>query len=260
MTEYATSADGTRIAFDLEGEGPAVVLVAGAIQFRGFDPTTVELAHQLAAKGFTVVNYDRRGRGESPASSFGLQRDIEDIAAMVEVVGGSAALFGSSSGGAIVLAAAAAGLPVTRLALWEVPLGTELGGDGAEFLAGLRERLAAGDGNAAMEYYMKDMPPQWLAGAKQGPGWPIMTALTPSLEGDAEALAWAQSAPRKGLWAGITQPVVAIVGEQTLPIMTSASASIVGNLAHAEALTIPGENHGWEPAVMAGVLAGFLTD
>ena len=67
MTEFVTSADGTRIAFDREGAGPPVILIGGAMQFRGFDPATAEMAHLLAGHGFTVVNYDRRGRGESPA-------------------------------------------------------------------------------------------------------------------------------------------------------------------------------------------------
>ena len=105
MTEFTTSADGTRIAYDRDGDGPAVILVGGAMQFRGFDPTTVEMAHQLAAHGFTVINHDRRGRGESAgATEFSLAREIEDLAALIDGAGGTAALYGSSSGGAIALA------------------------------------------------------------------------------------------------------------------------------------------------------------
>jgi pimeloyl-ACP methyl ester carboxylesterase len=261
MSEFVTSKDGTRIAYDQVGEGPAVILVAGAMQFRGFDPTTVEMAKLLAGEGFTVINYDRRGRGESAgASSFTLRGDVDDIAALIEVAGGEAALFGSSSGGAICLAAAASGLPATKLALWEVPLGPENGADGAEFLAGLREKIDAGDRPGTIEYFMKDMPPEWLEGAKNSPAWPIMLELGPSLPGDSEALAWSQSAPRAELWSSVSQPTLAIVGDQTLPLMPAAAESIVANVPNARSVTIPAAQHTWEPAVMAKTLAEFFAE
>ena len=85
MTEYATSADGTRIGFDRLGSGPPVVLVGGAMQFRAFDPGTVELAQHLAGHGFTVVNYDRRGRGDSPADPpITLAQTLDDLRALVD--------------------------------------------------------------------------------------------------------------------------------------------------------------------------------
>jgi pimeloyl-ACP methyl ester carboxylesterase len=261
MSDFVTSVDGTRIAYDSQGTGPAVILVGGAMQFRGFDPATVEMAGLLAAQGFTVINYDRRGRGESAnASDFFLANEIDDIAALIRVAGRSAALFGSSSGAAIALAAAAAGLPIRKLALWEPPLGEENGTDGAENLAGLRERVEAGGGDATVEYFMKDMPPQWLEGAKQSPGWPTMVAMGPSLLIDSEALAWTQSAPRAALFAKITQPATVILAEQTLPIMSRAAESIVAALPNGRTQIIPGANHSWDPPVMAGALAAFLAD
>lgn len=259
MSEFVTSRDGTRIAYDRVGHGPAVILVGGAMQFRGFDPTTVAMASLLAERGFTVVNYDRRGRGESAdATSFTLDDELDDLAALIDAIGDSAALFGSSSGGAIALAAASRGLPVSRVALWEVPLGAENGSDGAEFFAGLRQTLETGDNEAGVEYFMKDMPPQWLAGAKASPGWPVMVGLAPSLSADAESLAWTQSAPHDELWSPVSQPVLAIVGSSTLPMMTDAADAIVGAVPNGRKLTIEGENHGWQPAVMAAALADFL--
>lgn len=259
MSEFVTSRDGTRIAYEIAGEGPAVILVAGAMQFRAFDPETQEMAQLLADQGFRVVNYDRRGRGESAeAASFTLKGEIDDIAALIDVAGGRASLFGGSSGGAICLAAAAEGLPVTRLALWEVPLRDENGTDGAEFLAGLNERIAAGDRPGTIEYFMKDMPPEWLAGAKTSPGWPIMMALGPSLSADAESIAWTQSAPRAQLWSSVNQPTLVIIGEQTLPFMPAAADSIVENLPNARKMTIPASDHTWSSDVMASVLAEFL--
>ncbi|MBT8159843.1 MULTISPECIES: alpha/beta fold hydrolase [Arthrobacter] len=261
MSEFANSKDGTRIAYERHGDGPAVILVGGAMQFRGFDPTTVEMGKQLAAQGFTVLNYDRRGRGESAeTSSFTLQDELDDLSALIEVAGGEAALYGSSSGGAISLAAAAAGLPVTKLALWEVPLRAELGTDGAEFLAGLRERIGSGDKAGTIEYFMKDMPPEWLAGAKNSPGWPIMMEIGPSLSADSESLAWTQSAPRAELWSGVKQPTLVLLGEQTQTIMTEAADAITANIPGAAKKTIPGANHSWEPKVMAGALAEFFAE
>jgi pimeloyl-ACP methyl ester carboxylesterase len=263
MTEHVTSADGTRIAYESAGAGPPVILVDGAMQFRAFDPTSGVMAAALAEHGFTVVRFDRRGRGESPADApITLAQTLDDLRAIIDEVTEGAddavALFANSSGGAIALAAAASGLPISKLVLWEVPLNDELGTDGAEFLAGLRERLAAGDGDATIEYFMRDMPPEWLAGAKASPAWPIMTAMGPSLEPDAEALAWTQSAARPALWAGITQPTLVLVGEQTLDIMGPAADSLVSSLPNATRGTVPAADHAWEPKSMALTIAEFL--
>jgi pimeloyl-ACP methyl ester carboxylesterase len=263
MTEYVTSADGTRIAFDREGSGPPVILIGGAMQFRGFDPTTVEMAHHLADHGFTVINYDRRGRGESPADApITLAQTIDDLRALIdeatEGADDAVALFGNSSGGSIALAAAASGLPISKLVLFEVPLDAEGGVEGAVFLEELRERIAAGDRNGTLETYMADMPPEWLAGAKQSPGWQTMLDLAPSLEPDAESLAWTQSAPRAELLAGVAQPTLALVGEETQPIMTDAAASVVASMPNAQTRTIPASNHQWEPRTMALAIAEFL--
>ncbi|MCU1637851.1 MAG: alpha/Beta hydrolase fold [Microbacteriaceae bacterium] len=261
MSGSVVSRDGTRIAFDRQGDGPPVILVGGAMQFRAFDPETSEMARQLAGKGFTVVNYDRRGRGGSvDAASFTLRDEIDDIAALLEAAGGEAALFGNSSGGAISLAAAAAGLPVTKLALWEPPLGVEGGSEGTEFLDGLRARIEAGDQDGTIEYFMKDMPPEWLEGARDGPGWSTMVGMGRSLAPDAEALAWAQSAPRTGLWAAVSQPVIVLVGEDTLPMMVPAADAIVAAIPTARKATIRAADHRWEPKVMAAALADFLAE
>ena len=260
-TEFVTSRDGTRIGFDRLGEGPAIILVGGAMQFRAFDPTTVAMAANLATQGFTVINYDRRGRGDSAeTASFSLDDTIDDLRALVEATGGEAALFGNSSGGAICLAAAAAGLSISKLILFEVPLGPELGDDGDVFLNGLRERIAAGDREGTVEYFMKDMPAEWLEGARHSPGWPIMVAMGPSLEPDSEALAWAQSAPRAELWASVQQPTLVLVGESTQPIMQVAAESIVANLADARFDTIESADHGWAPERMASAIGQFLVE
>jgi pimeloyl-ACP methyl ester carboxylesterase len=259
VTEYATSTDGTRIAFDRYGSGPAVIFVPAAMQFRAFAPQTGALAAALAAKGFTVVVYDRRGRGESVSPGpFSLAAELEDLRALIDAVGGRAGLVGNSSGGAIALAAASAGLPVTAVALWEVPLDAELGSEGAEFLAGLRERVEAGDEVGTIEFYMRDMPPEWLEGARKSPAWPGMTAISATLLPDAEALAWTQSAPHADLFSPIGVPVLAMYGTETLPLFPSAAEAIAAAVPDGRVATLAGREHSWDLTEMTKALADFL--
>ena len=259
MTEYATSADGTRIAIDRHGSGPAVIFVAAAMQFRAFAPQTGELAKSLAEQGFTVAVYDRRGRGESVSPGpFSLAAELEDLRAVIDAVGGRAGLVGNSSGGAIALAAASARLPVTAVALWEVPLGAELGSEGAEFLAGLRERVDAGDEVGSVEFYMKDMPPEWLDRARQSPAWPVMTAISATLLPDAEALAWTQSAPHAELFSPIEAPVLAMYGTEALPLFPTAAEAVVAAVPDGRVSTVAGREHSWDFAQMTKALADFL--
>jgi pimeloyl-ACP methyl ester carboxylesterase len=119
-----TSADGTRIAYDRYGDGPALILVGGALGYRKFKK--FEQVATALSEHCTVINYDRRGRGDSgdagPASA---RREVEDLAALIDTVGGRASLWGWSSGGAVALRAAAAGVGVERLAVYEVPFKTD---------------------------------------------------------------------------------------------------------------------------------------
>src|SRR5918996_2353811 len=116
--DRVTSQDGTSIAYDRQGSGPAVILVGGAFVDRS---ENAPLAAELA-EGFTVYNYDRRGRGDSgDTPPYAVDREIEDIEALIAERGGSAHLYGISSGGALALEAAAAGVAIDRLAVYEVP-------------------------------------------------------------------------------------------------------------------------------------------
>ena len=118
-----TSNDGTQIAYDSVGSGPPLILVAGATQYRAVDQTTSELARLLAAGGFRVINYDRRGRGDSgDTQPYAVEREIEDIEALVTEAGGEASLFGMSSGAVLAAEAAARGVPVTKLLMYEPPM------------------------------------------------------------------------------------------------------------------------------------------
>src|SRR5512135_3587311 len=113
------SKDGTAIAFDQSGQGPALILVGGAFQYRAIDPPTAQLA-ALLAQHFTVFHYDRRGRGDSgDTQPYAIEREIEDLESLIKEAGGSAFVFGMSSGGVLALDAVARGLAITKLALYE---------------------------------------------------------------------------------------------------------------------------------------------
>lgn len=220
MSLTVTSRDGTRIAFDQEGDGPAVILVAGAFQFRAFDEPTVELSRLLAQQGFTVVNYDRRGRGESgPSGPGSLEHETDDIAALIEHVGGTAALYGSSSGAAIALWAATRDIGVTAVILWEPPLSFD--DDGGDFTRELQALIDAGRHERAVEYFMRDMPPEWLEGSKASPAWPVMVGIAPSLAGDAVALAASQGGAEAWSrnWQAVTVPTLVLTGIETMPVV-----------------------------------------
>ena len=116
------SSDGTTIAVDRLGEGAPVILVSGASTTRGVHARLAE----LLAGDLMVLNYDRRGRGDSgDTPPYTIQREVEDLQAVIAEAGGAAAVFGNSSGAVLALHAAAAGLPITRLALWEPPFMTD---------------------------------------------------------------------------------------------------------------------------------------
>jgi pimeloyl-ACP methyl ester carboxylesterase len=248
-----------RIAHDREGSGPPVVLVGGAFQFRGFDPDTRELAAELGRRGLTAVNYDRPGRGESTgAPPFTLAGEIAVLRALAAELG-PLALYGSSSGAAISLAAAAAGVPVTRLVLWEPPVGGDDASSAAAELAGLRAELATGDTERAVLFFMRDMPADWREGARRGPAWPTMCALAPSLEPDLESIAWTQSGPsRRELLAGVTAPTLVLVGERTLPMFPPAADSLTAALPDARQARVAAAEHRWELPAMADALSAFL--
>src|SRR5215211_7895128 len=144
-----SSKDGTTIAFDLSGEGPVVILVDGALQYRAFDQGMAELANLLSPH-FTVIHYDRRGRGDSTDTQpYALAREIEDIESLIDEVGGSASLYGISSGAALAMEAAIA-LPdkVKKLAMYEAPYNHEPNARKAwqEYREQLSQLVAAGRG------------------------------------------------------------------------------------------------------------------
>jgi pimeloyl-ACP methyl ester carboxylesterase len=158
MTEFVTSKDGTRIAYEKVGSGPALVLVDGAMCYREFGPC--RSAATAFSDRFTVYTYDRRGRGESGDSpEYAPEREYEDLAAIIDAAGGDAYVLGYSSGGALVLQAAASGVRMRKLASYEAPFVgvTEKRGIKPDYVEELNSRLAKGDRGGAVGYFMVDM-------------------------------------------------------------------------------------------------------
>ncbi|MGL5851305.1 MAG: alpha/beta fold hydrolase [Phycicoccus sp.] len=260
MTEYVTSARGDRVGLDHRGEGPALVFVSGAGPFRATDPVTTETAERAAALGVSTLVWDRLGRGDSPADGvLDLDRELAALAAVIERAGGRAVLCGHSSGCSIALRAAADGMPVAGLALWEAPLGPE-GGEAAEWIAEFERLLDAGDLDGALAQYMKDMPPEWLEGARHDPEFPVHLSNVPSMRADGRSLVWAESAPLATLLAPVRVPVQAMVGEETFPGMVESAELVLAAVPGATLRRMPGADHSWEPEAMAAELARFTRE
>lgn len=258
MSQTVTSADGTRIGYDRFGDGPAVILVAGATKFRAFDPETSQVARLLADQGFTTVVYDRRGRGESTDTApYAVAREVEDLAALINAVGGSAALYGISSGAVLALWAAQANIGVSKLLLWEPPLTAE--DDGQAFLAGLRERLIAKDREGAIAFFMGEVAPEWLDGLRESPAYGSIWNVAPTLAYDAEVVADALTGtPWSVQWAAVGVPTLVMLSNQTLDVIEEAATALAAALPHATRRIIGAEQPHLQAPMMASVLAKAL--
>lgn len=256
------SADGTVIAYDRSGSGPALVLVSPAFGDRaGMAPLAAALAPQ-----FSVLTYDRRGRGDSgDTAPYAVEREIEDLAAVVEAAGGSAFAFGHSSGAALVIEAVLAGLPITKMALYEPPYVIDdsrppLPDDYVATLRTFAEDNRRGD---AVEYFWRvalGMPEQAIAGAKASPMWPFLESMAHTLWYDGAVLRDnVAGKPLPAEWATtITIPTLAIDGAESPPVLRNAVAAVVERLPNATRQTLEGQGHGAAPEVLAPVLATFF--
>ena len=261
-----TSADGTTIAYDHRGTGPAVILVGGASQYRVFDPRTAQIADLLAAHGYNVVHYDRRGRGGSgDTAPYATEREVEDIAALIDEVGGSAALFGQSSGGALVLDAIAAGLPVTKAFLYEPPFIVDDSRPPlpADYRDNLDALVAAGRRGDVVEYFLTTavgVPAEIVAGMRQSPIWPGFEAVAHTLPYDAALMEGTlDNRPLPtDRWSAVTIPVFIGNGGASPQQMQSAADALAALLPNTRRGTFEGQEHGIDPAVLALALAEFF--
>ncbi|MCU1447663.1 alpha/beta fold hydrolase [Cryobacterium sp.] len=253
-----TSRDGTVIGFDSQGAGPALILVDGATCYRDAGPMRA-LAAQLAT-GFTVYTYDRRGRGASTDTlPFALEREIDDIAALIDVAGGRAALFGMSSGGALAIAAAAAlGSSVTALAVYEVPVSVELDPAAVTYSRELAAALADGRRGDAMALFLArvGMPAEQITGMRRTPMWDAFEKIAPTLAYDDAALGDGQL-PRDRLEAINTLTVV-LSGELAPEVIRESARAMATAFSHGRHLELAGQTHDVDVTVLAPALLGAL--
>ena len=254
------SKDGTSIAYDRSGTGPAVILVDGALCSREFGPSA-KLA-RLLARHFTVFAYDRRGRGQSGDTlPYSPARELEDIAALIEAAGGSASLVGLSSGGALSLHAAADGLAVDRVVAYEPPYVDDAGQrDGAVHEGRLRDLVASGDRGGAVMYFMKDMvgapAPVVVVMRLMRWIWRRLEAVAHTLPNDA-AVMTAFRIPRER-YAAIGRPALVMNGAKTDPRLKNAARAIAGVIPGAQYRELAGQTHNVKPAALAAAVVDFL--
>jgi pimeloyl-ACP methyl ester carboxylesterase len=255
----AVSHDGTTIAFDRLGDGPPVVLVgAGPTDHRAHQPLAA-----LLAPRFTVISYDRRGRGDSgDTAPYAVDREYEDLAAVIGQAGDAAGVFGDSGGGILALEAAARGLPITKLAVWEPPYVIDdsrppVPRDYQEQLARL---LAAGRRGDMVELFLTQavgMPAEAVAPMRQAPFWPSMEAVAHALVYDAMIVG--DFSLSTGRVAGVKVPTLVLDGGQT-PWLSTATQAVADAVPNARRHTLQGQPHNVDATALAPALVEFFSD
>jgi pimeloyl-ACP methyl ester carboxylesterase len=242
------SRDGTPIALTRLGEGPPLILVDGALCYRGFGPMA-KLAQALA-KDFTVITYDRRGRGESgDMPPYAVQREIEDLEALINEVGGWSYVYGISSGAALALEAANRGLPIRKLALYEAPFIVDstrppLAND---YEAELDALLAANRRGDAIKLFMRmvGVPAAFIFLMRFMPMWSKLKAVAHTLPYDTAIVAANQRGNPlpAGRWASVSTPTLVALGGKSPAWMRNAMQALADAIPHATRLTLDGQTH-----------------
>lgn len=256
--EHVTSEDGTTIAFDRLGTGSPVILISGGSVDR---MSNAGLADALASD-FTVLNYDRRGRGPSgDTPPYAIEREIEDIGAVIDAAGGEANLYGSSSGAVLAMLAAGAGLSVRRLAMWEPPFIPEgVPTPPADQVEQYETAVAEGRRGDAVEYFMSKvvgLPPEFVEGARRQPFWAATEAIAHTLAYDARIMGDYRIPIDRA--AGVTVPTLVIAGGADMPWMRDTATALADALPQGRATLLDGQGHDVDVEVLAPVLKGFFT-
>lgn len=272
------SKDGTPIAFDQFGEGPVVILVTGALGVRSHSLAD-DLVNRLAPH-FTVISYDRRGRGDSgDTAPYAVQREVEDIEALIDEAGGSAFLYGLSSGAVLALEAASKfPTKVKKLALYEPPLILDDSRPPLpkDYVAQINQAIAAGRPGDAVEIFMTQallIPAEFVAQMRNAPmrevfdqaevkppEWADMEKVAHTLAYDGtiiEDITKGTPLPA-GKWASATSPTLVIVGENSEAFFHDGAKAIIANLPQARRRTLEGQDHAVSPAALAPLLVEFF--
>lgn len=257
--EFTTSADGTRIAYDRSGSGRPIVFATGAFN----DHTTATPLAERLAGDFTVITYDRRARGRSgDTRPYAIDREIDDLAAVIDVAGGDAAVFGYSSGALLAVRAAAAKLPITSLVLYEAPFAIETWHQRTDLPERLDDLVRLGRPGDAVTLFQAEgigLPPEVVAQIRQSPMFPALEAIAQSVVYDATITA-AFATPDPGLMS-VDVPALVLNGEQTWPRLAQAARSLAEALPRARYQQVPGgAEHGIPAGATADVMRIFLTE
>jgi pimeloyl-ACP methyl ester carboxylesterase len=254
------SPDGTSIAFERTGVGPALVVIGGALSDRNGGK---QLAAQLAGH-FTVYCVDRRGRGESTdGKSFEVSREIDDLAAVIAHAGGSAFLYGVSSGAALSLQAAAKLGParVPKLALYEPPYGADSDTQRHEFAVQkqrIGELIRTGQPGDAATYFLGTigLPADAVERMKSSPQWEAMKKMDFTLAYDYAVLG--DGTVPQAIARSLTVPTLVLDGEKTMEFIHATADQLAGLIPGAERRTLKGQTHQAAPEVAAPVLIEFF--
>lgn len=257
-----TSTDGTGIAFDRLGEGPAVIVVSGANCDRA---TKRGLAEHLARQ-FTVLNYDRRGRGDSgDTAPYAVQREVEDLQALVAEAGGPVSVYGHSSGAALAVHAAAQGVPIARLVLHEPPYTPEpeeRRRASERYARELTALLAQDRGGDAVALFMaySGTPPELIGRWRQEPWWAGLEALAPTLAYDSAVMGDASrggTIPADDL-RRVTPPTLVLTGGASPAWMNQVGDQVAKTLSSGQHVVLADQHHVVPPEVLAPVLMRFF--
>ncbi|MEV4411305.1 alpha/beta hydrolase [Catellatospora sp. NPDC049609] len=252
-----TSGDGTTIAYTTTGSGPAVVLVGGAFCARDFAGPLPE----LLSDSYTVYAYDRRGRGDSTDTQpYAVERELEDLRAVIDAAGGQAHVYGVSSGAILAFEAAAAGLPIRRLVMVEPPYTAASDRGPVPNYAEEYERLCAeGNPGAAVELFMTKVvgqPQEAVEQARQAPMWPALEALAPTLAYDARITG--DGTLPADRFAKLDIPVLAVYADVSPPWLQAGAKTIAETAPLGELAALPGQFHQPEPGALAAAVNRFL--
>jgi pimeloyl-ACP methyl ester carboxylesterase len=256
-----TSKDGTQIAYEKQGQGPALILVDGAMCFRSFGPMP-GLA-KLLESNFTVYTYDRRGRGESTDTQpYAVEREVEDIDALIKAAGNSAYLFGTSSGACLVLETASRlGDRVKKIALYEPPYRWDGNArhEWKEYRKQLGDLLAAGRRGDAAALFMKfvETPAEMVDGMRQSPAWAVFETIAPTLMYDADDIGEERTVPVDRA-ARVTATTLAMSGTASFPFMYDSAKTIAETVPNGQLRTLEGQRHDVSLEVLAPVLIEFF--
>jgi pimeloyl-ACP methyl ester carboxylesterase len=259
--QTVASTDGTTIAVEKTGGGPPVILIGGAFN----DRSTVAGLAAVLASDFTAVTYDRRGRGDSgDSANYAVEREVEDLAAVIAHVGGTAGVFGHSSGAALALEAAQRGVGIGKLAAYEptyVIDGTRPR-PAADLADQLRALIAADDRDQAAALFLAEnagMPPEVIEGMRGSGMWGWFTGLAHTLPYDVAVCGPGMVLPA-GRLAAITIPVLAIGGGASPSWLPAAARAVADAIPGARYVTLDGQDHGVlnQPDALRPLLTEFF--